>query len=85
MAFDVAIPPRNEKLPHVPLMDKIREAVIGDEHVIETPFGLRRVTYADYTASGRALDFIEEFITGEVLPRYANTHTESSGTLQMSL
>ena len=39
-----------------------------------------RVTYADYTASGRALTFIEDFIREQVLPRYGNTHTESSGT-----
>src|SRR4051812_17315899 len=47
---------------------------------METPYGRRRVTYADYTASGRALGFIEDFIRDEVLPSYANTHTESSGT-----
>ena len=34
----------------------------------------------DYTASGRSLGFIEDFIRREVLPLYANTHTETSGT-----
>ncbi len=62
------------------LLALVRDAVIGEDHVMETPYGRRRVTYADYTASGRALGFIEDFIRDEVLPAYANTHTESSGT-----
>lgn len=66
--------------PRNPLLNTIRDAVIGDDQVMPGPYGPRRVTYADYTASGRSLRFIEEFITNEILPRYANTHTESSGT-----
>lgn len=63
-----------------PLVGRIRRGVIGEGEVMDGPFGPRRVTYADYTASGRSLDFLEDFIRDQVLPRYANTHTESSGT-----
>lgn len=62
------------------LIEAIRAAVIGDDEAVRTPFGLRRVTYADYTASGRSLAFIEDYLRDAVLPLYANTHTESSGT-----
>ena len=62
------------------LIGSILSAVIGEDEAIATPFGLRRVIYADYTASGRSLAFIEDFIRDAVLPLYANTHTESSGT-----
>jgi len=68
------------ELPTSPLLERVRHGVIGEGELMDGPFGPRRVTYADYTASGRSLDFIEDFIRDAVLPRYANTHTESSGT-----
>lgn len=65
---------------HDKILQTIRQAVIGDDRVFDGPFGARRITYADYTASGRSLDFIEDFLRQRVLPLYANTHTETSLT-----
>jgi selenocysteine lyase/cysteine desulfurase len=62
------------------LITKIRESLIGEQQLIETAFGVKPLIYADYTASGRSLSFIEEFIQHNVLPFYANTHTETSYT-----
>jgi len=46
------------------LIDHIRKSVIGEDQAVEGPFGPRRLIYSDYTASGRALAFIEDFIRG---------------------
>src|SRR5262245_10721902 len=62
------------------LIATIRGSVIGDDATIDGPFGPRPLVYADYTASGRSLGFIEDFIREHVLPLYANTHTEASAT-----
>jgi selenocysteine lyase/cysteine desulfurase len=57
----------------------LRRAEIGRRAVVTTPFGRRLVTYADQTATGRALDFVERAV-GAVRPLYANTHTSISTT-----
>ncbi|HSC03620.1 MAG TPA: aminotransferase class V-fold PLP-dependent enzyme [Solirubrobacteraceae bacterium] len=62
------------------LIERIRGSVIGDDIVVDGPFGPRRMVYADATASGRSLSFIEELIREHVLPMYGNTHTEASAT-----
>lgn len=58
----------------------IRENLIGEYQTITTPFGMKPLVYADYTASGRSLSFIENFIQDKVLSNYANTHSDSSFT-----
>jgi len=62
------------------LVRRIRESAIGDGAVLSGPFGPRPIVYADHAASGRALTFVEDAIRRQVLPWYANTHTESSAT-----
>ena len=62
------------------LVSTIRASIIGGDEIIDGPFGPRPVVYADYTASGRSLGFIEDYLRDVVLPLYANTHTEASGT-----
>ena len=66
------------------LLAQIRNGIIGKDTLINTPFGKRALTYADYTASGRSIDFIEDMIREHVLPLYANTHTEANATGQQT-
>ena len=60
-----------------------RKNIIGIHQTFRSPFGKKRIVYADWTASGRAYRPIEEYIQNEILPYVANTHTETTitGTL----
>ena len=60
------------------ILSHLRDGLIGDDILIPSPFGTQRLLYADYTASGRALRQVEDFVTEQVLPYYANSHTEAS-------
>ncbi|WAQ99967.1 TTCA-like protein [Mya arenaria] len=68
------------------LLKYINSNLIGNGKAFSGPFGLRKVLYLDYTASGRSLEFIEDYIRDEVLPEYGNTHTTTTVTsLQTTL
>lgn len=54
------------------------DGLIGKDAFIDGPFGQKPLVYADYVASGRALMQVERFVLEQVLPYYANSHTEAS-------
>ncbi len=60
-------------------LEEVRNAIIGQNFIFQTPYGKRLLTYADYTASGRSLKFIEQYLI-KIQREYANTHTEDAVT-----
>lgn len=56
----------------------VRSQIIGGDAELDTPFGRRALVYADHTASGRGLRYVEDYLLTHVLPFYGNTHTEDS-------
>jgi len=60
------------------VLAELREGLVGAKALVEGPYGAKAMVYADYVASGRALRQVENFVLDEVLPYYANSHTEDS-------
>ncbi|MBL7765876.1 MAG: aminotransferase class V-fold PLP-dependent enzyme [Chitinophagaceae bacterium] len=60
-----------------------RDQVIGIDQHFPTPLGEKKMIYADWIASGRLYQPIEQTLNQKVFPFCANTHTETSitGTL----
>ncbi|MCF8381234.1 MAG: aminotransferase class V-fold PLP-dependent enzyme [Bacteroidales bacterium] len=57
-----------------------REEIIGAEHVFSSPYGKKKIHYADWIASGRLYRPIERNMTELLGPYVANTHTETNTT-----
>lgn len=57
----------------------VRQNEVGRRARIETPFGRRLLCYADLTATGRYLHFVEAWFR-QLRPFYANSHTAVSST-----
>ncbi|HZX00443.1 MAG TPA: aminotransferase class V-fold PLP-dependent enzyme [Trueperaceae bacterium] len=62
------------------VLESLRQDLLDQGACVRTPYGERRITYADHIASGRHLRSVEDALTRAVLPLYANTHTEDSAT-----
>ncbi len=61
---------------------QFRDEIVGIDLEFESPYGVQRMVYTDWTASGRLYGPIEEKMLNEFGPYVANTHTETteSGT-----
>lgn len=57
-----------------------RENIIGIDNDVITPFGTKKLIYADWVASGRLYKPIEIKIMNEFAPYVGNTHSETSFT-----
>ena len=57
-----------------------RSQVIGIDQPFATPYGEKRIVYADWTASGRLYRPIEEYVSNVLGPFVGNTHTETTVT-----
>lgn len=63
------------------ILDQFRQQIIGIEQTIQTPYHASiQLIYADWTASGRMFQSIEQRLLTEVYPLLANTHTETNTT-----
>ncbi|NOQ91741.1 MAG: aminotransferase class V-fold PLP-dependent enzyme [Flavobacteriaceae bacterium] len=58
--------------------DKFRKNIVGINQTYLSPFGEQKMIYADWTASGRLYQSIEEKMLYEFGPFVANTHTETT-------
>lgn len=59
---------------------QFRDNIVGINRTFSSPFGEKKIIYADWIASGRIYKGIEEKFNKEVFPFVANTHTETSTT-----
>ena len=60
--------------------EKYRNNIIGKNKTFDSPFGKKKIIYADWIASGRLYLPIEDLLRKDIFPFVANTHTETSTT-----
>jgi selenocysteine lyase/cysteine desulfurase len=58
--------------------NKFRKNIVGEGHSYPTPYGLKKMLYADWISSGRLYKPIEDWIVRSIGPFITNTHAETS-------
>ncbi len=62
--------------------NRFRKNIIGIDETFQSPFGKKKIIYADWIASGRLYKPIEDKLTNVLGPFVGNPHTESDITAQ---
>ncbi|MBK7628623.1 MAG: aminotransferase class V-fold PLP-dependent enzyme [Bacteroidales bacterium] len=60
--------------------NQYRKNIIGIDSEIDTPYGRKKLIYADWIASGRLYGPIEKRMLEDIGPMIGNTHSESTST-----
>ncbi len=60
--------------------EKFRKNIVGNNTAFESPYGFQKIVYADWIASGRLYEPIEDKIRNVFGPLVGNTHSEASET-----
>ncbi|WP_417592184.1 aminotransferase class V-fold PLP-dependent enzyme [Owenweeksia hongkongensis] len=72
--------PKLEKSELEEHFSKFRKNIIGIDQTFEGPYGVKKIMYADWIASGRLYEPIEKLLKDDLGRYVANTHTETSFT-----
>jgi len=57
-----------------------RDNIIGIDQTFTGPYGTKKIVYADWIASGRLYQPIEDILSKQIAPFVGNTHTETTIT-----
>ncbi len=60
--------------------DAFRQNIVGIDQEFDSPYGRKKILYADWIASGRLYEPIERKLLRDFGPYVANTHTETNTT-----
>ena len=67
----------------VKISNEKKQLLLQLDPIIITPYGNKKVIFADWTATGRPSPIIEKWISENILPFYSNTHSNAFCGIKM--